>query len=92
MKTSKLSLGADVEEFVRRTVSSGRYASASELVLKALQLLKDEEYIRDIHRKELQKKIDAGRASLAHKKGLDGKAFFQKLQRREKSLRRGKRV
>jgi len=40
-----ISLTPELEQFVRSTVKNGRYSSASEVVLAALQLLKEREIL-----------------------------------------------
>ncbi|MET0547500.1 MAG: type II toxin-antitoxin system ParD family antitoxin [Caulobacterales bacterium] len=54
MASTSLTLGTHWEDFIRREVESGRYASASEVVRAALRELE-----------ERQKKIEALRAHLA---------------------------
>ncbi|HEX4792234.1 MAG TPA: type II toxin-antitoxin system ParD family antitoxin [Humisphaera sp.] len=41
-----VSLSTDLERFVKGKVKSGRYASASEVVTRALRLLREEDRIR----------------------------------------------
>ena len=54
MSTTALSLGPHWEEFIRREIATGRYASASEVVRAALRDYEDK-----------GKKLDALRAHLA---------------------------
>jgi putative addiction module CopG family antidote len=40
-----ISLTPELEQFVQSTVKNGRYSSASEVILAALQLLKEREFL-----------------------------------------------
>jgi len=56
-------LGDHFEEFVRSLVSSGRYASASEVVRDSLRLLEDREKSREAKLAALRADIEDGLAS-----------------------------
>lgn len=62
-----VSLTPHLEEFVRLTVDSGRYQSASELVRTALRLLEEREKERAVRlealKAEIQKGFDSGPAT-----------------------------
>ena len=64
--TLNVSLTPHLDEFIRQTVTAGRYQSASEVVRTALRLLEEREREREIKlemlRKEIQKGIDSGPA------------------------------
>src|SRR5262245_39371489 len=47
MPTRNVNLTEDLDRFVEREVESGRFENASEVVQKALQLLKEEESYED---------------------------------------------
>ena len=65
-RTTSFTLGKDLEEFVRKKVESGAYASASEVLREALTRMAEEE------RKErhLLAALDAGVASRRAKPGV----------------------
>lgn len=56
---SSFTLGAHFEGFIKSQVSSGRYASASEVVRDSLRLLEEQDAIR-------QARLDALRAEIEH--------------------------
>lgn len=65
--TLNVSLTPHLEEFIQKTVSSGRFQSASELVRTALRLLEEREQERLARlawlRGEIQKGLDSGPAT-----------------------------
>ncbi|MEQ8763740.1 MAG: type II toxin-antitoxin system ParD family antitoxin [Planctomycetota bacterium] len=73
-------LTKELERLVQERVSSGRYASASEVVCAALRLLEEDERWRD----EVRQKIAEGVASAKAGQLLDGDVVFDEI---EKSLR-----
>jgi putative addiction module CopG family antidote len=56
---SSFTLGTHFEGFIRRQVSSGRYASASEVVRDSLRLLEEREQERAVHLEALRAEIKA---------------------------------
>ena len=60
---SSFTLGRHFEGFIKQQVSSGRYASASEVVRDSLRLLEDREQERSAHLEALRGEIDRGAAS-----------------------------
>ena len=58
-----VNLTPQLEELVRNKVSSGLYASASEVVREALRLLQEQDQIRQAKLGELKAEIRAGLAS-----------------------------
>lgn len=57
------SLGGHFEEFVRRQLTSGRFASASEVVREGLRLMEEREAEREARLEALRAEIVRGRAS-----------------------------
>ena len=57
------SLGAHFEELIRRQVSSGRFASASEVVREGLRLIEEREAEREARLEALRTEIARGRDS-----------------------------
>ena len=57
------SLGGHFEAFVRRQLSSGRFASASEVVREGLRLMEEREAEREARLDSLRAEIARGRAS-----------------------------
>jgi antitoxin ParD1/3/4 len=60
---SSYALGDHFEQFIRQQVETGRYASASELVRKALHLLETRERLREIEIQQFRENIRAGMQS-----------------------------
>lgn len=82
MQVEKLSitLPGELARLVRDKVSSGNYASNSEVIREALRLLKEQEALKALNldwlRSELQKSIDDPRPS------IDAADTFAKLEAR----------
>jgi antitoxin ParD1/3/4 len=55
-----VTLTPQLEELVRERVSSGRYASANEVVRDALHLLRDQDHLREAKLNELKADIRNG--------------------------------
>lgn len=60
---SSFTLGSHFEGFIRRQVSSGRYASASEVVRDSLRLMEEQEDERSARLQALRAEIDRGAGS-----------------------------
>jgi len=60
MTTINISLTPQLESRVRGMVSSGQYASVSEVVRTALRLLEHHEKLREIQLQELREEVMAG--------------------------------
>jgi antitoxin ParD1/3/4 len=60
---SSYTLGEHFEQFVRRQVDGGHYASASEVLRDALRLLEQEQQQREASLTALRGEIDKGRKS-----------------------------
>lgn len=59
MPTS-VALGNHFEAFIKKQLNSGRFNNVSEVVRAGLQLLEDEEKLREIRHKELKTAIQEG--------------------------------
>ncbi len=55
-----ISLTPQLEDMVKRKVSSGRYGSASEVVREALRLLEERDHIQTMRLEELRAEIKKG--------------------------------
>ena len=60
---SSYAIGDHFEQFIRRQVETGRYASASEVVREALRLMEGRERLREIELEEYREKIREGMES-----------------------------
>jgi antitoxin ParD1/3/4 len=70
-----VNLTPQLERFVHKKVTAGRYNSASEVVRDALRLLEQQENVRAAHLVDLRRRIDEGLASL----GIGGDEFMAEL-------------
>lgn len=75
-----VSLTPELEQMVHGKVKTGRYNSASEVVREALRLMDERDQMKAIQKEELRKKIAAGLKSLEEGKGIDGEAFFDRME------------
>lgn len=81
-------LPPELERLVRDLVASGRYASASEAVAAAVQLLQEEEYIRTRKLEWLQRAVQEGLDSLEKEGPVDGEKVFADLRRKITRMRK----
>ena len=73
-----LSLPPELERFIAEGVSSGRFASANDVVVGALLLLREHE----AWKADARQKIEEGWQASEHGDVLDGSAFMAELQSR----------
>ena len=76
----KVDLSADEEMLVQQKLRTGRYASPSEVIRDALQLLEEHDRFLDLKREELREQIREGVDSLRRGEGVDGEAVFDRLE------------
>ena len=76
---SSFTLGTHFEGFIRRQVTSGRYASASEVVRDSLRLLEEREEERAIQLDALREAIDQGARS---GEGISAATVFENTRAR----------
>lgn len=60
MKTTSVALGSHFEEFIRSSISSGRYNNASEVVRSGLRLLEEQEQRVIALRTAIKEGLDSG--------------------------------
>lgn len=81
-----IALPEDMEAFVRQRVASGRFASASDVVLEALTLLerreRDREQTRDLVLAEIREEIEVGARQAEAGQLRDGREVFEEIRRR----------
>ena len=75
-----ISLTPELEQFVRSTVKSGRYSSASEVIEAALQLLEEREMERLVRLEELRKEIRIGIEASDRGEVFDGEEVLKELR------------
>ena len=60
-RNTSISLGSHFEEFIEKSIASGRFNNASEMVRAGLRLLEDEEYKVAALRNALMEGVNSGR-------------------------------
>lgn len=73
-----LSITSEIEQRITIQLNSGRYQSADEVILAALELLEQ----REQRLVELRKQIDIGAEQIAQGKVTDGEVVFEHLLNR----------
>ncbi|MFM6953061.1 MAG: type II toxin-antitoxin system ParD family antitoxin [Bacteroidota bacterium] len=74
-KNTSISLGTHFEEFIEKSIETGRFNNASEVVRAGLRLLEDEEYKVANLRNALIEGTDSGRAE-----GFDASRHLESLK------------
>ncbi len=75
-----VSVGRDFEEFVKRKVASGDYASVSEVVRDGLRLLKEKELLLEARLQALRSEIEKGIDQACNGEFLDGDKVMSELR------------
>jgi antitoxin ParD1/3/4 len=78
----KVSIPADLEEFVSSRVASGRYGSVSEIVCEGLRLLEELELAEDTALEELRPLVAVGLEQAKRGELLDEEEVFRSLEER----------
>ena len=76
---SSYAVGEHFEQFIKRQVEGGRYASASEVVRDALRLLEEEQQRREATLEALRTEVKKG---LASGKGKPAEEVLGRLERK----------
>lgn len=79
---SSYAIGDHFEQFIRKQVDGGRYASASEVVREALRVLEGRERMREIELEEFRSKIREGIESPA----IAAEDVFQRLEAKYQAM------
>ena len=83
-----VSLTAELEQFVKNKVQTGRYNSASEVVREALRLLEEHEQARVAQLEEFNKELGRRLASLDRGEHVDPEEARTRLRRRSSESRK----
>lgn len=76
---SSYAIGEHFEQFIRKQIEGGRYASASEVVRDALRLLEEEQQRRAVALKALRDEVSKG---LASGRGKSAQAVLYRLEQK----------
>jgi antitoxin ParD1/3/4 len=77
-----IKLDPETEKLVKKELDTGRFSDATALVGTALQhYLIAREFGEEYTREEIDRKIARGLAQREEGQGIDGEAFFERLQR-----------
>ncbi|MFK0734269.1 MAG: type II toxin-antitoxin system ParD family antitoxin [Gloeotrichia echinulata GP01] len=84
-----ITLKAEIEEFIQAQIATGRFASAEDVISKALKLLEkqDKEYQEWVE--ETRQKVDVAIAELERGEGLDGETVVMQILDRFQKAREG---
>jgi len=82
-----VSIGRELEEFIKRKVATGDYASASEVVRDGLRMLKEKDLYREAHLQVLREKVQKGLDQLDAGSLLDGEEVMARLLEKMESRR-----
>jgi len=82
-----VSLPPELEKFVSRKVESGRYTSASEVVLEALRLLKEQELAQSVQLAEFNSEIGKRLVSLDRGERVSPEEVRESLRRKSEQRR-----
>lgn len=77
-----VTLPSDLEAFIEERVTSGRFATAGEVVREGLRLLEEREQERDAILAELRQEIEVGVEQAKAGQLSDGRAFFEQLRQK----------
>jgi antitoxin ParD1/3/4 len=75
-------LTPELEELIRRKVSSGLYSNNSEVVSEALRLLAEQDRLREAHAGELRTALAEGLAQAERDETADGPTFVADVRQR----------
>lgn len=82
-----IQLAPDQERFIADALATGAYASAEDVVARALSLLEDENEWALSQREEINKRLHQGIAELSRGEGVDGELFLNDLRASLKARR-----
>ncbi len=82
----KITLPADLEDFVASRVASGSYRSVTEVIQESLRFLEQHEALLEIPAAELRARIAVGLEQADRGELLDGEEVFRKLEARIASV------
>jgi len=74
-----ISLTPELEQFVEKTVQTGKFFSASEVICEALLLLEERERLRQIRIENLRKQVAIGIEQADRGEVFDGKKVIREL-------------
>lgn len=82
-----VSIGRELEEFIKSKVATGDYASASEVVRDGLRMLKDRDLEREARLQAVRDKIQKGLDQIDAGLILDGEEAMEEIRKRIEAKR-----
>ena len=80
-----ITLSSALEKRIQEMLESGAYASPSDLIAEALELLEDQQREYHIDLDSIRPKIQASMDAIENGQGIDGDQFFQDLIERSRA-------
>ncbi|HEY9755112.1 MAG TPA: type II toxin-antitoxin system ParD family antitoxin [Oculatellaceae cyanobacterium] len=78
-----VSLSPELERLVEEKVKSGMYNSASEVIRAGLRLLQEQDELRQMRLRELQRDLKKGLDQIERGEVVEGDEVFQELRKRQ---------
>ncbi|MBV6621697.1 MAG: type II toxin-antitoxin system ParD family antitoxin [Rivularia sp. (in: Bacteria)] len=82
-----ISFTPELEQFIQSQVASGKYASIEDMIVAAIKLLKEREYIYQGRFEELQREIMIGVEASERGEVIDGEIVFNQLEQKLRQRR-----
>jgi antitoxin ParD1/3/4 len=80
-------LTEQLEQFIQTQVETGKYASASDVILAGIQLLEERERLYQGRFEELQREVLLGVEQLDRGERLDGRSVIEQLRQKNQAQR-----
>jgi antitoxin ParD1/3/4 len=74
-----VSLSRKLEEYVRRKLESGMYASVSEIIREGLRLMQERDQIQEVRLQQLRRQVELGWQQAQSGRLKDGPAALREL-------------
>lgn len=78
-----VSLSPELERLIEEKVKSGMYNSASEVIRAGLRLMQEQDELRQMRLRELQRDVKKGLDQIERGEVVEGDEVFQELRKRQ---------